>query len=182
MLSLKYNPYFTEEEEQVLRTTYRDSFPVDERRPEEAIFVVRDSGLNMCALYNEGKIVGLITYWSFVDFVFIEHFFILTEYRSKGYGTVALQLFKQEQGKCIVLECELPITDIAQRRVAFYQSLGYQRLDTTYYQPPYQPGGAYVNMYLMATKSLAREEMKAYIRKIYSSVYRHKYEAIQDIF
>lgn len=171
MISLQYNPCLNKEEEIALRTAYRDSFPEDERRPEETIFGIRPAGLHLCTLHNNEQIIGLLTFWQLSSSTFVEHFFILPEYRSLGYGAKVLQQFLDEHKGLILLECEPPTTTIAERRIAFYTSLGFSRLSVDYKQPPYLSGGSYIDMYLMSTEDLGAKTIKAHIEEIYRCVY-----------
>lgn len=171
MLRLRYDPCLDNDEVRILRTNYLDSFPEDERRPEEAIFGIRPAGLHLCVLYKRGQLIGLLTFWRCEGFVFVEHFFILPEYRSEGYGAEALRCFMGEQKQCVLLECEPPINTMATRRIKFYRSLGYERLEVSYRQPPYRAGGAYLDMYLMSTQQLCPDTVDRYIREIHTRVY-----------
>jgi hypothetical protein len=82
-----------------------------------------------------------------------------------------LQALKEE-GRPIVLEVELPETDIARRRIAFYERNGF-RLWTSrnYQQPPYRQGDAPIAMRLMAWGNLPESRFEEVVRRIYREVY-----------
>ena len=73
---------------------------------------------------TDGKKVGFITVWHVSDFVFAEHFVIFEKYRNKGLGAEALDKLKNTFSK-IILEAETPESDIAKRRLAFYERCGF---------------------------------------------------------
>ena len=135
--------------EELLQT----AFPSDERRDDEQQREYTDGNtLFHCLLIQKAENpVGLITYWDFTDFVYVEHFAIHEELRGKNYGQRAMTLFLQDMNRPVVLEVEMPRVkgDITHRRIAFYRRIGFSLRKMAYKQPPYRDGDEWLPMKLM---------------------------------
>ena len=133
------------------------AFPSDERRDDEQQRAYTDNNKQFhCLLIRSLEIpVGLLTYWDFEDFIYIEHFAIHENLRNKGYGKQAMQLFLKDKSLPVVLEVEMPRIkgDITHRRIAFYRRQGFSLRRMPYKQPPYRQGDDWLPMKLMSTGS-----------------------------
>ena len=115
-----------------------DAFPYEERRDEcdeEKCFL--KSQFNFCEITDDGESVGLIVFWVFESFLFIEHIAINKEIRSKGYGSKTIELIKTKYNQPIVLEAEAPETEMQKKRIKFYENLGFKVNSYNYTQPSY---------------------------------------------
>ena len=149
------------------------SFPKEEIRDFcDALTAFKDPDYTVFHTVKRGKKIGFITLWELDGFAFCEHFVTYEEYRSKGYGKEVL-----EKLKCLypilVLECEPPVTDIAERRLRFYERCGFVRNKNEYIQPPYRSGDAGVPLIIMSYP-LPLSDFDGAVKKIYLSVYMIK--------
>lgn len=140
-----------EEELWYAQKLYLDSFPDIERR--EVGEWIRYSKYrrefhNNLILQN-GNPVGIITYWNFESFVYIEHFAVDPKSRSNGIGGKTLEKLLGSFQKPIVLEVEMPTDDFSTRRIEFYKRHGFRLSGKRYSQPPYTQGGNATEMKLM---------------------------------
>lgn len=154
------------------------SFPPEEYRPLEELRRYSDgkaSFRNNVILHNNVPI-GLLTYWDFHAFCYIEHFAIDPSLRNGGYGKAALQhLCQLLPDMPIVLEVEEPLTEMAQRRIRFYQHQDFTLWEKEYLQPPYKPGDGCLPMRLMAYGNLACGQDFEHVR---TTIYREVYKAV----
>ena len=101
------------------------SFPATERRGaagQRALF--SDSAYCVDILRApDGGVQALIASWDFDDFVFLEHFAVDPACRSGGIGGQMLDAMLARCGKRACLEAELPETELAARRIGFYELL-----------------------------------------------------------
>lgn len=137
----------------ILERIYLESFPLEERRNWEEIIEPKSSyGPIIHVIYDKsGLSAGLLTYWAFDTFVYIEHFAVDSAQRGHGVGTAALTGFISEQSKPIVLEIERPeVSADATRRYEFYRRIGFLEIAKDYVQPPYYPGLSEVPMWLLS--------------------------------
>ena len=82
---------------------YRQSFPLHEQREtssQEDILRHTDYHFTLC--YDESLFTGLVLYWETADFLYVEHFCILPELRSRHYGQHILEELGR-YGKTIIL-------------------------------------------------------------------------------
>lgn len=128
----------------VLWKIYCDSFPMEERRRQRAqIAIERNPQYQIEPLMKGDEAIGMICYWDFKAFCFIEHFAIAEAYRGSGRGKAFLADFMKGRKKPIVLEVEPPGADEAQdserhKRIRFYEAVGFYLTDFAYLQPPYE--------------------------------------------
>ena len=115
--------------------------------------------------------LGLLTAWSFEEFIYIEHFAIAPTLRSQGYGTEALRTFIKEQRKPIILEAEPPTDDITRRRIRFYERSGLILYDFPYIQPAYTPKGNPVELRLMGTLNTSTTSLSLVSTTLHEVVY-----------
>lgn len=130
------------------------SFPATERRGaagQRALF--SDSAYRVDILRApDGGVQALIASWDFDDFVFLEHFAVDPACRSGGIGGQMLDAMLARCGKRVCLEAELPETELAARRIGFYERHGFTvNADYPYFQPALVPGGDPLPMHLLTT-------------------------------
>ncbi len=152
-----------------------EAFPVEEYRE---LSELRELTGNRDIFYNNLVLdgatpVGLITWWDFEWFRYVEHFAIAPAFRNKEYGHRTLALVRAQTRTPLVLEVERPVQEMARRRIGFYQRQGFTLWERDYQQPPYRPGAGFLPMYLMAHGDLDPERDYARVRAtIHSEVYR----------
>lgn len=85
-------------------------------------------------IYDEEKFVGIILYWEFKKYIYVEHFAICKEYRWKGYGTKNLELMK-EMNKIIILEINFFLDDIERKDRYFIETVAFILMSLTIFIP-----------------------------------------------
>jgi GNAT superfamily N-acetyltransferase len=151
-----------------------ESFPANEYRPLENFKFYTDHipPFHNNIIFEKEKLIGLITYWDFSGFCYIEHFAIDKSLRGRGYGAYSLFLLKKLLNVPLVLEVELPINDIGRRRIQFYLRQGFKTRNNYYTQPPYRPTDRSCPMLLMSYGDLEKvADFKEVRRVIYQNVY-----------
>ena len=150
------------------------AFPKQERRDVEVQRYYTDNNpLFHCnVITDKGTPIGLITFWNFTDFCYIEHFATDAAQRNKGYGEKILRTFKAQCPIPIVLEAEEPTDEMSRRRIGFYQRQGFILQDCPYLQPPYRVGDDWFPLKLMTYGEVDMEKMYGHIKGcIYKEVY-----------
>lgn len=151
---------------------YEAAFPEEERRPLPAQQRLLEEGaLQLLEVMEAGRFAGFVFCWALTDFTFIEHFAIDPAMRGRGTGTKVITLLFERYGR-LVLETELPYTVNAQRRIRFYEALGFGAFSTPYLQPPYREGGMPLALILMQ-KGMSLEEHT--FTKVSDEIYREVY-------
>lgn len=147
---------------------YSSAFPIDERRElkvQEQILGHED--FNFEIILDENGFVGFLTWWKFKNLIYIEHFATLGIYRGKGYGKKILQGFLSERSESIILEVELPHTEIDKRRIGFYERLDFKLNLHKYQQLPYRKNGAKVDLLIMSYPSSIDEVTVSNFKKAF---------------
>jgi hypothetical protein len=105
--------------------------------------------------------------------VYVEHFAIDETARNGGFGAVAMKQFIAQTTHPVVLEVEIPTSELSRRRIGFYERLGFIADNHAYQQPPYTEGGAWLPMQLMTYGRIDMEESFDYVRAcLYKKVYK----------
>lgn len=131
--------------------SYCQTFPEDERRNEEQFrHLFSNPKVKILSVLEDLKEIGYVISWELTNFVFIEHFEIFSEFRSKKYGSeIIAHLFKNYSH--IVLEVKPEsLSEDAKRRISFYQKNGFVLIDETYIQPSYELGKNPLELWLLA--------------------------------
>lgn len=149
-----------------------NTFPPAERRPipDLANLIRKRANFHCRLILADGKPVGLLNWWHFEKFNFLEHFALAPCARNKGLGAAALQNILLCGS--LLLEVERPDSVLKRRRIAFYERNGLRLWDDApYIQPPYTPGQEPVPMSLMASPELQRSQAEECISILYKNVY-----------
>lgn len=152
---------------------YESSFPPNERRSLELqIDLMKNKLYNFFVVLENKIIIAIITYWDSDNFLFIEHLAVKEDIRGKSIGTKLLKEYLIRNKQTIVLEVEIPSTEIAIKRIRFYEKMGFKLNKFDYIQPPYGKDKSPASMFLMTYPKTINESEFVLIReKIHLSVY-----------
>ncbi len=148
------HPYLTP-----IQTWYETSFPPDERRPFGQLMQLLDcSDMYLCGLVDGDELVGFVVYWHWPEMLFVEHIAVDPDRRGRQYGQQAIRQLLHLESPYHILEVEQPQDIMSQRRVHFYERLGFCVASFSYAQPPYQAGNPAIPMHLMAIPVITDQE------------------------
>lgn len=152
------------------------TFPPDEYRELKKLREYTDQNPHFYnnIIFDDDTPIGLITYWDFEHFYYVEHFAINPALRNGGYGKKSLEFLCEKLNRPIVLEVEMPLQEMAQRRINFYQRQGFILWEKKYEQPPYKAGDGFLPMYLMVRGDLqCEQDFETVKNRIYKEVYNY---------
>jgi ribosomal protein S18 acetylase RimI-like enzyme len=158
---------------------YTQAFPEAERRVydsegELALFMASHKNMfHIDSIYIEHRWVGFISYWTFAEYTYIEHFAITESTRGSGIGNCILRSMCNEHNN-MILEVEPPVDDISRKRISFYERHGFRcNKYFNYRQPSYAYGLPEVEMELMSRGNI---EIKDYrdLAPILTNVYKQE--------
>lgn len=154
-----------------------ESFPEDERRPyDEQKALLLDSRYSI-----SGENGGFIATWEFDDFIFIEHFAVDKNMRNSGLGSRMLKEFLETSKKPVCLEVEPPDTEMAKRRIGFYERNGFFLNEYDYFQPPISKGKKIVPLMIMTSGEKVTKEAFERIRDtLYKEIYKYGAKNMSD--
>ncbi|KAA3436655.1 GNAT family N-acetyltransferase [Rufibacter hautae] len=153
---------------------YEEAFPPEERRTlEQQTQLFTDSAYRFLAIMDQEEFAGFFGIWQLSGFTFLEHFAVVPSHRGKGTGSKALAILLETIPPPVLLEVEPPHSEIAQRRIRFYERLGFLLNDFEYRQPPYVAGMHWVPLLLMSYPSaLDPSELEKVKGQLYNFVYQ----------
>jgi GNAT superfamily N-acetyltransferase len=149
---------------------YERTFPEDERRSKEQfLFLADHPDAFVYNIHKEDTLIGYAVIWELTDFFFLEHFEIFEDFRNQKLGEATLEAMKEKFGK-IILETEREThSEIAKRRLQFYERNGFGILEKNYTQPSYGEGKPSLKLILMG--NFIPQNLETAIQEIYENVY-----------
>lgn len=158
--------------------TYMQSFPESERRAFGLLkqLVASEPRFTVNVFFKNNEYAGFITSWDFPEFSYVEHFAIDESARNGGIGGKAMQHYLNTNPLPVVLEVEQPEDEMSKRRVGFYQRLGFKLDHHAYRQPPYRPGGEWLDLVLMSYGDI---DLNKLYEKVKNTLYIHVYKVEQ---
>jgi len=158
-------------------TIYEESFPVDERRPWSSHMQTQlDPRYTFTPLLGENRIVvGVLGFWRFEEFTFIEHIAISSACRGCGIGSSTVKELQDAAHMPLILETELPEMNIqAPKRIRWYESLGFHSNQQEYFQPAYAMHQNPVPSRIMSyPRKLSHRDFQSIKETLYSQVYHY---------
>lgn len=116
---------------------YDAAFPAKEiRSGEEHRKALADPLFRADGIWRDGEFAGLLYYWKFNDWFYIEHLAVDPSMRGKNIGSEALGAFCR--GKKVLLEIDPPEDEISIRRLHFYQRVGFVENPYLYLHPSFR--------------------------------------------
>lgn len=152
------------------------SFPITERRPyEKQLELLEEPLYQIYVLKDEGEdlVKGFMAVWEFEEYTFLEHFAVNSACRNGGLGSVMIRELLELSENPVFLEVELPDTELAVRRIGFYERNGFFYNAYPYMQPALTQGCEPIPLRIMTSGSAAEEEQ---FHKIAELVYREVYQ------
>lgn len=159
------------------------SFPADEYRTYEEqkeLLLEPRYHIYVCMRQDPDRacVEAFLAVWQFEDFTYIEHLASDPAIRGQGRGSAILQEAAALFPNQICLEVEPPDTELAKRRIAFYQRNGFYLNSYPYIQPPISKGKQVLPLMIMTSQAGITEERFQQLRtELYREVYKQGIEA-----
>jgi ribosomal protein S18 acetylase RimI-like enzyme len=150
---------------------YKDSFPSDERRSKSQLLkCFNNKRYNLLGFWNNKTLIGLLEYWDFTTFIFIEHIAVKKKYRGQSIGKNIMKTMTEKEIP-IYLEIELIDDENTQRRFNFYKHLKFKILPVKYFQPSYSANKQSIEMHFLALNHSINANITEIIATIHNTVY-----------
>lgn len=161
---------------QKLMELYTEAFPLEERREIVQLEEMLEAEPAMCfhAVRCDGELAGLVVYWDFGMFYYLEHLAVFAGMRNKKIGQQILEWIGGHLKGVWILEVEPEPgeTEMASRRIRYYERNGFRILDKNYLQPSYRPGGEEFPLWIMGNEpGQTQQELDRQIQVIKDRVY-----------
>lgn len=157
-----------------LTTLYTEAFPSEERREIQQLeeMLLAEPAMYFNAVECDGQLAGLFVYWDFGTFYYLEHLAVFAGMRNKKIGQHILDWVREHLKGVRLLEVEPAETEMAIRRIHYYERNGYHILDKQYLQPSYTAGGTAFPLWIMgneipANAAVLQEQLQLIKDKVY---------------
>ncbi|WP_281532901.1 GNAT family N-acetyltransferase [Anaerocolumna aminovalerica] len=149
------------------------AFPLNERRSYEGQReLLNHNNYKLFLHKHQERIIAFLAVWEFDEINFIEHFAVETASRGSGQGENMLKEYLSHAVNPVFLEVEPPSTEIARRRIKFYERIGFHLNKFDYLQPSLQEGQKPLLLKNMTYPNPLEEEFFDYCKKIiFETVY-----------
>jgi hypothetical protein len=150
-------------------------FPYDEVKEYHHYYdLLKRSILNVEYEYDNG-FQYIISYFELENMVFIDYYAICKNNQGKGIGTKVLTSFIKKFNKPVYLEVELPDDEIKQRRIRFYQNIGFKLNQYEYIVPKKVSCTTDLNFYIMSyPQKIDKDKFQVLYKQIIEEVYQYK--------
>ena len=139
---------------------YVKAFPWHEQRePAAKQQALRDPRYALEAWFDGELFIGLSGCWQFSGYSYIEHLAIDDTLRSRGYGKRLLAGIL-ERAPLTILEIDPLTSDIAHKRLRFYETMGFRASSWSHSHPSYHAGIADHEQVLVAERRNAARELR----------------------
>jgi len=153
---------------------YEDAFPFEERRIiDDQSNILQNGSYHFDVLIDKDIFTGFILWWDFNTHIYIDHFATAVEQRNKGMGTLILNKFMDSADKSILLEVELPTSTINQRRIKFYERVGFKLNQHHYEIPPMTKDQPPLQLLLMSyPNTISLKDVNLFVEKYHPVIFK----------
>lgn len=150
---------------------YIRAFPEEERRDIDQLKRLVDTAHHMYfnAVTIDNQLAGFFIYWKLDGFYYLEHLAVNQEMRNQKIGSKILSWMDQNLEGIRLLEAEPDDTEIAARRIGYYQRNGYQVLTKEYMQPSYRAFEDACPLWILGNREV--DDIAKYIAAIKENAY-----------
>lgn len=157
-------------------TLMERSFPPEEVRSyENGVKILSDPNYRILISKSEaGEILGFIAEWDLGSNIFVEHFAVDQSLRGGGIGSRMMAAYLSQATKPVMIEVEDEKTAINERRIVFYQRLGFYWSDYGYHQPVIRGDvSKKISLKIMSyPKPLTEESFENFRRQVFCQIYK----------
>jgi GNAT superfamily N-acetyltransferase len=152
---------------------YTTSFPERERRNINTLeIVLTDRRFHAVKFVINNGFAALMFYWQLDKIVFLEHLAVAENIRGKGYGKQIMEWLLNLPVAHFLLEVEHPFDENSQRRIAFYERIGFSTNHYEYFQPPYRVNDDPLPLLLMSKPEIdGLQTFQLLTRELHEVVY-----------
>lgn len=127
---------------------------------------------------DNNEVIAFLCSWEFKFFRYIENIAVSSTIRGRGVGNKLMRRYIDQSKLPIVLEVEPPETELQQKRVRFYERLGFHLNSHHHIQPPLREGNPILHLNIMSHPELLTDSQYEKIRyTLFKEVYDFKYNS-----
>ncbi len=152
---------------------YEEAFPLEERRLLDAqAKLMSESKYHFDILIVENQLVGFLLWWDLETYRYIGHFATSKQQRNMGIGKIILEKFISNHDKPILLEVELPESELKQRRIKFYERIGFKLNQHHYELPDFEENQTPLQLLLMTYPNLiSKKDVDQFVKNCHPVIF-----------
>lgn len=160
---------------------YLTSFPLCEQRSlPQHILALEDPDFHADIIEDDGQFIGLVFYWDWDNYRFIEHLVTTPAVRGGGYGARIMEAITSNDSRLVLLEIDPPTDSIAIRREGFYQRCGFVTNPYHHIHPSFRPSTTPHELLIMSyPRMLTAEEFAEFRRYTFQRILT--YSDLEDL-
>ncbi len=150
------------------------SFPSNERWDYDGFLGEYANAEFNSMVYCPDELGGVLNFWDFGSFIYVEHFAVAPKLRGQGTGAALMEELRRRVGdRPLALEAEPPEdSPIAARRIGFYKRIGFLQNPYEYIQPAMGENEQPLPLVIMSSPKLFTEAEFVEVReRMYERVY-----------
>ncbi|HHX31968.1 MAG TPA: GNAT family N-acetyltransferase [Bacteroidales bacterium] len=153
---------------------YEESFPVAERRKaEDHLSACNDNRFFPLSVWDGNQLIGLMFFWEWDNYRYLEHLAVNPDLRGHGYGTQLLN-YLRESKHTIILEIDPLINELSVRRLQFYERSGFTLTPYRFVHLPYQLDGIKQELLILSyPKMISKEQHNHFLKFVGEEVIKY---------
>ena len=137
---------------------YESSFPKAERRKlKDHLRASEDSLFHPASIWEEDKFVGIVFYWEWDNYRYIEYLAVTPELHGYGYGSRIIKKVRDSE-HTIILEIDPLINELSVRRLQFYERAGFALTPYRFVHLPYRLDGEPQELLILSYPKMITKE------------------------
>lgn len=137
---------------------YEESFPVAERRyMEDHINAYSDERFYPLSVWEGHQLIGLMFFWEWDSYRYLEHLAVNPELRGHGYGSQLLRYLRDSE-HTIILEIDPLNNELSVRRLQFYERAGFTLTPYRFVHLPYRIDGQEQELLILSYPEMINKE------------------------
>lgn len=153
---------------------YEESFPVAERRKaEDHLSACDDNRFFPLSVWDGNQMIGLMFFWEWDNYRYLEHLAVNPDLRGHGYGTQLLN-YLRESKHTIILEIDPLINELSVRRLQFYERSGFTLTPYRFVHLPYRLDGIKQELLILSyPKMITKEQHNHFLKFVGEEVIKY---------
>jgi len=153
---------------------YEESFPVAERRKkEDHLLACTDEHFFPLSVWEGDALVGLMFFWEWKSYRYLEHLAVHPDLRGHGYGSQMLRYLRDSE-HTIILEIDPLINELSVRRLQFYERAGYTLTPYRFVHLPYRLEAQPQELLILSYPNMiTKEQHNDFLRFVNEEVIRY---------
>lgn len=153
---------------------YESSFPLAERRKkEDHIRACSDSRFFPISAWENGELIGLLFYWEWDSYRYLEYLAVNPKFRGQGFGSEILRRLRNSE-HTIILEIDPLNNELSVRRLQFYERAGFTLTPYRFIHLPYRLEAKPQELLILSyPKMITKEQHRDFLQFIENRVIKY---------